>query len=67
MKITLNNRPESIDREEMSIQELIDYKNYTFKLLVTKINDGLVRKDDREATIVKDGDKVMILHMISGG
>jgi len=67
MRISLNNREESIDREEMTIAELITYKNYKFKLLVTKINGTLVRKDDRASTIVKDGDKVVILHMISGG
>ncbi|MBC35659.1 MAG: thiamine biosynthesis protein ThiS [Bacteroidetes bacterium] len=67
MKITLNNRAEEIDTETMSVQKLIDYKNFTFKLLVTKINGELVRKDDRNTAMVKDGDTVVILHMISGG
>ena len=67
MQITLNNREEIIDRDTLSIEELIQYKNYTFKLLVTKINDQLVKKDDRTTTFIKDGDKVVVLHMISGG
>ena len=67
MKITLNNRVEEIDKDTMSVQELIDYKNFTFKLLVTKVNGELVRKDDRNTAMVKDGDTVVILHMISGG
>lgn len=67
MQITLNNRAETIDRDSLSIQELIEYKNYKFKLLVTKINGELVRKDDRTTTLVKDGDKVVVMHMISGG
>lgn len=67
MQITLNNRNETIDRERMTIQELIDYKNFKFKLLVTKINGELVRKEDRSKMYVKDGYNVVVLHMISGG
>ncbi len=68
MKITLNNRTEIIpEKDEMTLQELILYKNYSFHMLVTKINDKLVRKEDRGKAIVKDGDNVLILHLISGG
>lgn len=67
MKIILNNREEIIDRASLTLEELIQYKNFTFKLLVTKINDQLVKKDDRKTTHIKDGDKVVVLHMISGG
>ncbi|MCF8228456.1 MAG: sulfur carrier protein ThiS [Bacteroidales bacterium] len=67
MKITLNNREESIDKEMMTLQELIDYKNFTFKLLVTKVNGKLVKKDQRDRAIVRDGDKVTVLHLVSGG
>lgn len=67
MKIILNNREEIIDKEEMSIQELIEYKNFTFKLLVTKINGKLVKFANRDEAIVKDGDNVTILHLVSGG
>ena len=67
MEILLNNRKESIDKDEISLAELIQIKNFTFKLLVTKINGALVRKDERAAAPVRDGDEVNILHMISGG
>ena len=67
MRITLNNREETIDKDQMTLAELIEYKKFKFKLLVTKINGELVRKDDRGTTVVSDGDKVVVLHMISGG
>ena len=67
MKITLNNRTETIDRDTMTFEELIEYKNFTFKLLVTKLNDKLIKKDERKITFINDGDKVVVLHMISGG
>lgn len=67
MKITLNNRTEEINSDSLTIQELIEYKNYTFKLLVTKLNGKLVKKEDRKTIKVKDGDTVVVLHMVSGG
>ena len=67
MTITLNNRTESFDENEMTVEELIQKKNFTFKMLVTKINGKLVKKEDRNATTIHDGDDVTVLHLVSGG
>lgn len=67
MEIVLNNRKESIDKDSISLSELIEYKNYTFRLLVTKVNGVLVKKAERDTSIIKNGDDVTVLHMISGG
>lgn len=67
MKIELNHREEIVEPDELTVNQLIDYKNFTFKLLVTKLNGHLVKRDERDRTIVRDGDKVEILHLISGG
>jgi len=67
MEIILNNQKEIISQEKMTVAELIRYKNFTFRLLVTKVNGRLVKKDERETTFVADGDEVVIMHLISGG
>lgn len=67
MNITLNNRQESFEETELTIEELIKKKNFTFKMLVTKLNGKLVKKDDRGKTVIKDGDDVTVLHLVSGG
>lgn len=67
MKIVLNNRSENFEADTLSISEIIEQKNFTFKLLVTKINGELVKKKDRGTAFVTDGDNVLILHLISGG
>ncbi len=67
MEILLNNRKETIDREEIRLSDLIQFKNFTFKLLVTKVNGTLVKKVDRNESILRDRDEVLVLHMISGG
>jgi len=67
MKIILNNNEEVFDEESLSVNQLILKKNFTFKMLVTKINDKVIKRDERDSALVKDGDQVMILHLISGG
>ncbi len=68
MKIRLNNRGELVNgTEQMTVQELLDYKNFTFKFLVVKINGVAVKPDDYAHTMIHDGDEVLVLHLISGG
>ncbi|HEY86143.1 MAG TPA: sulfur carrier protein ThiS [Chloroflexi bacterium] len=67
MKITLNNRPEEFNAEKMTVRELLQAKNFTFKLLVIKINKKPVKKDQYDTAEIHDGDEVIVHHMISGG
>lgn len=67
MDIILNNRNESFDADQLTINELLAIKNFTFKMLVVKVNGELVRRRDFDIAIVKDGDDVMVLHLITGG
>lgn len=67
MKITLNNRTESFDFKVLSISELLKLKNFTFKFLVIKINGQLIKKDQYSEAKVYTGDKVDVIHLISGG
>mgnify|MGYP006298491753 CR=1 FL=1 len=67
MKIILNNRPEEFDKNSLSVAELINEKNFTFKLLVTKINGKLVKKNERDSALIYDGDRVEVIHLVSGG
>ena len=67
MNITLNNRPESFEQNSLSINQLLEIKKYTFKMLDIKINGELIKKDQYSSFIIKDGDDVSVLHLISGG
>jgi sulfur carrier protein len=67
MKITLNNREDEIDDQDISISKLLEIKNFTFRMLVIKVNGKLVRKEEYSSTFIREGDDVMVLHMISGG
>ena len=67
MKIILNNTEESFEMDNLNIAELLKLKNFIFKMLVIKVNDKLIKKNEYDNTIIKDGDNVIILHLVSGG
>ncbi|NLJ07388.1 MAG: sulfur carrier protein ThiS [Sphingobacteriales bacterium] len=67
MEITLNNRKEHFEQEQLTVNELLEIKRFTFKMLVVKINQKLIKKDEYDTALIQDGDDVMVLHLISGG
>jgi sulfur carrier protein len=65
-KIIVNGN--EIDWEEnLTITGVLKKMNYTFRMLVIKINGVLVRKGDYDTTVVPDGANVEVIHLISGG
>ncbi len=67
MNITLNNRPEHFEQDMLTISDILKHKNFTFKMMVVKINGQLIKKEQYQTAKVSDGDDVQIIHMISGG
>jgi len=67
MKIILNNTPEQFTEETLTIQQILDIKGFSFKMLVTRLNGVLIKKEERASTLVKEGDDMMVLHLMSGG
>ena len=67
MNILLNNNKETLDFDSLTITELLKIKSFSFRMLVIKVNDKLIKKDEYPITIIKDGDEVIVLHLISGG
>jgi sulfur carrier protein len=55
-------------REGLTVQNILDAKNYTFKMISVWINGEVVQKrGDYASTVVPDEGDVEIIHMISGG
>ena len=69
MNIILNHRPDIIETHQTSITitELLKIKSFTYKMLIVKINEALIKKDDYSTATIKDGDNVQVIHLITGG
>ena len=67
MKITLNNRPEEFNLTEMTVDKMLEIKKFSFKMRIVKINGVLIKKEAYSSTIIRDGDIVQMLYLMSGG
>jgi len=67
MKILLNNREEEFRNAEISVNEMLALKKFSFKMRIIKINGLLISKEKYDSTIIHDGDIVQMLYLMSGG
>jgi thiamine biosynthesis protein ThiS len=67
MRILLNNRPEEFPEETMSVAEMLQKKKFTYKMRIVKINGNLIMKENYSSTVIRDGDDVQMLYLMSGG
>jgi sulfur carrier protein len=67
MKITLNNNEEIFNCEELTVSRMLEEKRFSFKLRIIKINGKLIGREDYNSAIIRDGDNVQMLYLMSGG
>jgi sulfur carrier protein len=54
-------------REKLTIRKLLKIMNYTFKMLIIKVNGDLVKKDAYDTYIIPQKADVKVIHLIGGG
>ena len=64
--ITVNGE-QSPWREGLTVQQLLDEKNFTFKMLAVWVDDSVVDKSRNSEAKIRDGANVQVIHNISGG
>ncbi len=67
MNIILNNREEIIETDNITINELLKVKNFTWKMLVIKINGKVLKRTEYDTVRINEGDDVSVFHLITGG
>ena len=67
MKIILNNRAEEFPGETLLISEMLALKKFSYKMRIVKINGLLIPRERYESTIIRDGDNVQMIYLMSGG
>jgi sulfur carrier protein len=65
--IRVNNKFDVNFRLGMTVQDVLDALNFTFRMIVVKVDGVVVLQPDWDATEVPDGAEMQALHLISGG
>ena len=53
--------------EDLTVADLMKKMNYTFPMIIVKVNGELVKKKDWETFVIPRGAEVQALHQIAGG
>ncbi|HLN53750.1 MAG TPA: sulfur carrier protein ThiS [Lentimicrobium sp.] len=67
MKIILNNREEAFDLTNITVSKLLELKNFTWKMLIIKVNGKVLKRHEYDTLQIKEGDNVSVFHLITGG
>jgi sulfur carrier protein len=67
MKIMLNNRKEEFSVTTLTVSEMLEIKKFSFRMRIIKINGVLIPRDKYETTVIREGDDVRMLYLMSGG
>ena len=67
MKILLNSREEEFDKETITVSELLVLKKFSFKMRIIKINGVFIPKENYDSTVIRHGDEMQMLYLMSGG
>ena len=54
-------------QKDMNITKILKVMNYTFKMIVVKVNGKVIPKDEYDNFFVDENDDVKVIHLISGG
>lgn len=67
MKIILNNKIEEFEQQSFSVNELLQIKKFTYKMILVKVNGKIIEEKDYDIVRISEGDNVMVIHFFAGG
>ena len=66
MTITINGEIKELE-SEVNLSRLLELFSLPSQRVAVELNREVIRKNDWEATIVKDDDRIEIVHFVGGG
>lgn len=53
--------------KDLTVQEILDIKKYTFPKIIVKVNGNLIPKHEYTSTLIYDKDELQVIHLLAGG
>ncbi len=66
MALTVNKDPFPYT-EGLTVSDVLEEKKYTYRLKTVYVNGARIPKDQWDATVLRDGDEVKVIHLMAGG
>jgi len=61
------NQEEMEWQPNMTVQDVLEQRKYTFPMIVVKVDDVVIQKEAYDSFLVPNGADVKVIHLISGG
>ena len=65
-EITVNHHPLEW-QEDLTVSQVLEMMNYTFRMIVVKVNGELVKREDFPTRTIPPGAQVEVIHLVAGG
>lgn len=65
-QITVNNQPVQWE-EGLTVDRVLKIMNYSFKMIVVRVNGELVKRDDFQTRTIPPEARVEVIHLVAGG
>jgi thiamine biosynthesis protein ThiS len=66
MKITINGEIKELEKE-VKLDRLLELFSLPSQRVAVELNQEVVRRQDWEDTLIKDADRIEIVHFVGGG
>lgn len=66
INVSLNGEVRELPKE-IDLKTMVDLFSFPDKRIAVEINEMVVRRGDWSETIIKDGDRIEIIHFVGGG
>lgn len=67
MRFSLNNREEELEADEITVNEMLIIKKFSYRMRIVKINGSFIPKNEYDSALIREGDDVQMLYLMSGG
>lgn len=68
MQLTINGKPETIDKEKITVSELLKLKNVEMPEMVSvELNGEIIDRSEYDKIELKDSDTIEFLYFMGGG
>jgi len=67
MRLVINNRDTDLTGSQLTVRQMLQQMKFTFPMIFVRVNGEVIRKDQYDSFVIRDGDRVDAIHLMGGG
>ncbi|HOB51105.1 MAG TPA: sulfur carrier protein ThiS [Acidobacteriota bacterium] len=67
MRLVINNRDTDLTGSQLTVRQMLQQMKFTFPMIFVRVNGEVIRKDQYDSFVIREGDRVDAIHLMGGG